>query len=514
MKAATLIRGAALLVCLGLSGQEGPSLFQLNLPDFFETWFSGTNNLIEVPDRPIRRLSILVRDAQSRNINPGRYRITVNGKGLGNVLEERTTTDGTLLVMDPESLRKRPDELFDARENAIEVAAEDRRGRRYYQNWIVRVNDSQQNAMFGFSSSVSREDPKAVPPDLVITEPTVPPSFRGAEPAIAVVVKGRMSSGAALKVNGQPAVSSKLGAIVTFEYTATVTPSQHELIVEAVDGKGGARRAIIPVYHPLSTAPRARFGGQKYAVLIGISQFGNGKEFPPPLSLAAADVRQLAQALETQAGFKPDNIRVLTDEKATLQLVRVALSDFAAKAQGNDLLVTYFATHGLHDPRPNRGDKLYLALSGTQLPTMDSTALPFSDLELMLSRSVRTNQCFLMFDVGHELRDDWQFRAGRNLVNNHVLNLFSDKPGWSILVSASSDEVSLDNSITGKASSLFSKALAQGLGGAADLNGDGVITARELFGFVTEKVKTDSKGNQQPRFRLPAQAAEQPIGSQ
>ena len=145
---------------------------------------------------------------------------------------------------------------------------------------------------------------------------------------------------------------------------------------------------------------------------------------------------------------------------------------------------------------------------------IDATALAFSDLEILLNRSVRTNQCFLIFDVGHEMSDAWLFRAGRNLVNNHVLNLFGDKPGWSVLVSGSSGEIAGERQMSGHASSLFSYWLAQALGGAADLNGDHVVTAKELFAFVSEKVKTESQGAQQPRYRLPAQAAEQALGGQ
>src|SRR3954467_7578862 len=115
----------ACLLPLGFSGQESPSVFQLWLPDFFGAPFAGGGSVIELPDKPIQRLTVLIKDAQRRNFNPGRYRITVNGKGLGNVFDERTTNDGTLLDMDLLALRKRPDELFDPAENDIEVMGED-----------------------------------------------------------------------------------------------------------------------------------------------------------------------------------------------------------------------------------------------------------------------------------------------------------------------------------------------------------------------------------------------------
>lgn len=509
-----LLLPVAILVSAGLSAQEGPALFQLWLPDLFDSPFSGANTLLEVPDRPIKRLTILVRDAQQRNINPGRYRIFVNGKGLGNVFEERSVPEGTLLVMEPEALRKRPDELFDPRENAIEMMAEDRRGRRYYQNWVIRVNDTQQNALFGYSSTISPDDPRSVPPDLIVTEPTMPLVLQPAQSSTKVTLKGRLSAGATLRVNGQPAVPAGLGSLTNFEYQATVSRGQSQLVLEATAVKGNSRTVIIPVHTLAPNLPRVSFAGKKFALVIGVSQFGSTQASPPPLPLAAANVTEFARRLETQAGFKKDNIRLLTDEKATLELVRVAFSDFAARAQANDILVVYIVTHGLHDPRLNRGDKLYLALHGTQMPTIESTALAFSDLELLLNRSVRTNQLFMIFDVGHQITGDWRFRSGRNLINNHLLNLFGDRPGWSTFVSGSTDEISTDRLTGGETSSLFNYWLAEALGGASDLNGDHVVTAKEIFSFVSEKVKTESRGVQQPRYKVSTKDGAQPISGQ
>ncbi len=492
----------------GLSAQEGPSIFELSLPDFFETSFSASKTLIELPDRRIQRLNILVKDAQKRNIIPGRYRIFVNGKGLGNVFEERTTLDGSLLVMDPNSLKKRPDELFDTRENAIEITAEDRRGRIYYQNWILRVNDSQRNALFGYAGVVSPDDPRGIPPDLVIDEPSTPIVLGPGQSSVNVHIKGRVSAGANLKVGDKVVFGGGTRAVDEFDYTGAVQSSQHELVLEAADSKGNSRRVMIPVFSQATAAPKIRFSGQKYAVLVGVSNFGNLVGAPPPLPLAAANVQEFARSLQEHGGFKAENIRTLVDQKATIEQVKIALSDFASKAQANDLLLVYFDTHGMHDPRPNRGDKLYLALYGTQIETIDSTALPFADLEILLNRSVRSNQSFLVFDVGHELNDDWKFRAGLSMVNNHVLNLFGDKQGMSVLVAGSSG----DQGDAG--ASLFSSWLSKGLGGAADLNGDHVVTAKELFSFVSEKVRADSKGTQQPRFRISGDAGVVPIVGQ
>lgn len=507
MRISRCIRTAAFLLICGLSAQESPGLFQLWLPDFSDSPFAGGKSVIELPDRPIQRLQILIKEAQTRNLQPGHYRIYVNGKGLGNVFDERAIEDGTLLVMDPQTLRKRPDEVFDPRENSIEVMGQDRRNRLYYQNWILRVNEDQ-NPEFAYSSIISPEDPKGVPPDLVITEPTDPLKLKTNQ-AVQVTIKGRLSSGATLTVNGRIAVAPKQAAIVPFEYSATVTPREHELVLQASDAKANKREVKIPVYGP-APAPPPHFVGKKYAILIGVSQFGPGKDAPPPIPLAAADVDQFASTLEKQAGFKHENMRVLVNEQAKPESVRVALTEFASKAQSSDMLLVYIVTHGMHDPRPNHGERLYLALSGTQIATLDSTALALEDLELFLSRSIRTDQAFLIFDVGHELNAQWRLHAAENLVNRYVLNLFSDKTSWCLLVSGSSGQTA--QAQQGSTSSLFSHWLSQGLSGAADLNGDQVVTAKELFAFVSEKVKQESGGAQLPRFRAP-EADSEPLMS-
>ncbi|MBI5835190.1 MAG: hypothetical protein HZB16_23030 [Armatimonadetes bacterium] len=49
----------------------------------------------------------------------------------------------------------------------------------------------------------------------------------------------------------------------------------------------------------------------------------------------------------------------------------------------------------------------------------------------------------------------------------------------------------------------FTKALVEGLGGKADLSGDGVISVAELDAFVAERVKELTEGRQHPTPQRP-----------
>jgi caspase domain-containing protein len=506
-----------LLLCLlaGAWAQQSPRYFELRLPGVSATSFAQEESLIEVPDRPLERLEIVILQARERNIMPGRYRVWLNGKGIGNVLDEFAVTDGILLRMSSENLRMRPDELFDPWENTVEIAAQDRRGRQYYASWIIRKRSSGRNPYFTYTGLISPTDPDGIPPDLLIESPLSPPVMRRGEESSTVTLRGTLSAaspGATLSVNGEPLVESSPQATARFETEIPIDRNATELVLEALDRRGHRRRAVIPVVIQGAAKPVFQFPGNKYALIIGISDYGSQQSSPPTLPGAAIDAPQLAELLETNGGFPKENIRLLLDKQASLPQIRTGFSDFAAQAGPDDLLVVYVAAHGLHDPRPGRSDRLYLAPYGTLLSEIDATAMRFSDLEMSVSRSIRSNHAFLIFDVGHELGDEWRL-PGRSMVNNHLLNLFSEQDGRSVIVSGSADELSRERQGEGRAIGLFNHWLMAGLDGGGDLDDDQAVTASELFNYVTARVIESSAGLQNPRYRLASSVADAPIGT-
>jgi len=494
----------------GAFAQEAPIRIQLLLPDFFGTPFTGDHSLIEVPERPISRMKILLLKSAERNLTTGAVNVWVNGNAVSNIFDSRNVADGTQLSMGPSTMGKRPDELFDPRENAIEVLATDNRGRKYYQSWILRTTGSY-NPYFAYQGTISPDDPRGVPPDVLLSEPLAPPVLKPGQASAQVTVKGTCSS-------DHPAVAIKIGSQLvgiqsrseSFAQAVGISRNMKELVIEATDQKGNRRTIVIPVIAQGNQAPKPRSSAGKYALIVGVSNYGDGKGAPPALPQAAAGAGTMARELEGKAGFRKENIRLLRDENATRDNLRIAFNDFAAKAQGDDLLVIYVIGRAMHDPQPGSNEKMYLALFGTQMKAMDSTAVSFADLAMWLDQSVRCNHTFVIFDVGHEVQGDWRF-PGPSLVNNHLLGLFSEQKGRAVLTSGSAGEVSLTRS---DGQSLFTYWLTRGLEGEADLNRDRVVTADELFRFVEEKVREESAGKQVPNFRLSSRNADQPVGEQ
>jgi Caspase domain len=507
------VRRAALRLPLlvfftGAFAQEAPIRIQLMLPDFFETPFAGDHSLIEVPERPIGRMKIRLLKSAERSLSTGAINVWVNGSAISNIFDSRNVADGTELTMDASTMGKRPDQLFDPRENALEVLATDNRGRKYYQSWILRTTGSH-NPYFAYQGTVSPDDPKGVPPDVLLTAPMAPPVLKAGQATARITVKGTCSSenpAVAMKIGSQAvAIQSKSES---FEQAVDIRRDMKELVIEATDKKQNRRTIVIPIVVQGNNAPKPHASGGKYALVVGISNYGDGKGALPSLPQAAADAGAVARDLEAKAGFRKDNIRILRDDAATRDNLRIGLYDFAAKAQADDLLVIYVAGRAVHDPQPGNNEKMYLASYGTQMKAMDGTAVSFLDLEMWLNQSIRSNHTFVIFDVGHEVEGDWKF-PGPSLVNNHLLSLFSDQKGRAVLTSGSAGEVSLTRP---DGQSSFTYWLTRGFTGEADLNQDRVVTADELFRFVEEKVREESAGKQIPNFRLPSKNAEQSVG--
>jgi hypothetical protein len=288
-------------------------------------------------------------------------------------------------------------------------------------------------------------------------------------------------------VNGKPVDSPKKAA-VALEADTTVARGTRAVVVEVADAKGNRRSVSIPVIYPGTGGPPPKLAGQPWALVIGVSRFAAKTGAPPNLPLAAFDARELAESLKAR-GFRESNMRVLLEERATVEQIRTALGDFTTQAKPDDFLLVYWATQGLHDPASP--DKVYLAAADTQVLHMSDTAIEISELQLLIERAVRSRHTLFFFDADHPLGQDWAFQ-GKPIVNTHLLNLFDDQLGRSIVVAGPS-------SGGGSGRSVFANAVIEGLEGKADIDENRVVTGREICDYVVEQVRSSTSGSQIPR---------------
>ncbi|MEU1469369.1 caspase family protein [Streptomyces sp. NPDC005761] len=141
-----------------------------------------------------------------------------------------------------------------------------------------------------------------------------------------------------------------------------------------------------------SPEPVVPDGMNSRLLLVGASSFVRGL---PPLPAAAADVRDLSQAFTGPDGlFDPSSLIALTDPVETAHVLG-PLASYAELAAPLDLLLLYYAGHGVNDA----ANRLCLALPGTaDLPhAARRTSLPVDDV-LAVMGTVRARHRVLILD--------------------------------------------------------------------------------------------------------------------
>lgn len=220
----------------------------------------------------------------------------------------------------------------------------------------------------------------------------------------------------------------------------------------------------------------------KYALLIGISEYPDGLTNLPA---AVEDVSAFQRVLtdETLGGF--DHVEALTDLSAG-QMTRTIELWFADR-QPDDLALLFFSGHGLKDERRD----LYFAANNTEKireKLVTSTAVSARNVHNFIRYSRCKHQIVIL---------DCCFSGafGNVLVKDDGTVPIKDilsADGRVVLTSTNSVGYSFEDQ-DGEGPSIYTRYLVEGIEkGAADLNGDGWISAGELHEFASRKVQEES----------------------
>lgn len=472
-----------------------PVVFKVQIPELGTQLFDA--DVIEVPGPLPRALLIQVLNPVAADVDYGKILTKLNGEGAGYITAVSSNADGKVARMD---LKLREGITMVPGTNTVEVQATNKHGRKFYRNFLIKTIEDTRNPYFTYETKCAPGDTDG--PEVTVTQPDTPVVLSAKERARKIIVHGGVSTVrplSALRVAGKELPRTGKN-VVNFEQEVLASAG-HDIGVEAIDEAGNRTTVIIPVSqagagHPL------KIEGERYALVIGISQYSS-KPALATLPTAGLDARDFAAALIGKAGFKKENVFLLADDGATHAQMRNALRTFTARPSPDDLLIVFFAGYGLHDPLDP--SKIYLAAHDTQLGQVGDTALSVDELKFMLGSSIRSRQAMLLFDVGHPITGDWATR-NNNLINEYLLRLFPGDAGKAVMVGSSVGENSLDQA---GSSGLFARRLIEAARGQADANQDGVITVREWFLQVSQSVRRESGGKQNPRFTL--QQAERPV---
>lgn len=286
------------------------------------------------------------------------------------------------------------------------------------------------------------------------------------------------------------------------------------IVVRATQADGAVHQEVRTVVYarspeaPAPPTPKPGPDRDRWAVVIGVGSYQSPDI--PPLRFAVADAEAFHRVLVDRAGFKKENILLLTDKterKPTLRDVKWALGTFLARsARKEDLVVIFFAGHGAPevDPRGIESDGLskYLVPIDADSGDLYSTALPMEEFQIIFDR-IEADRVVVFVDACYSGAAGGRTFASKRTRATRVDDLFLERlvrsKGRAIITGARGSEVSLELPEIG--AGIFTHYLVQGLQGAADLDRDGIVSLQELYGYLEQEVSRKSRavgGNQHP----------------
>lgn len=299
------------------------------------------------------------------------------------------------------------------------------------------------------------------------------------------------------------------GDVITEEIPLVAGYNQVQLDVTGASGEkisrtiGVTRKytaTVVQAPKPSAAKRSPTSGPQKWAVIVGVSQYANPAI--PSLKFADKDAEAFANFLRTPqgGGYDNDHMRVLLNDKATFPALRDALMDFLSSAIDMDLVMIYFAGHGMPDPA--RPQNLFLLTHDTDPNKLNTTSFPMWQIQDVLARYISAKRIVVFSDACHSGGISVNFATRgvgvteQNLVNQYLADLSRSKEGTVVFTASAAGEVSQEFPEFGHG--VFTFYLLEGLRGKADYNNDYTITINEAMQYTEENVKRKTRGSQNP----------------
>ncbi len=267
------------------------------------------------------------------------------------------------------------------------------------------------------------------------------------------------------------------------EFSLPISQDTVEIVAQ---GSGGQTVQTI-------AAPRI---DKRWAVVIGVGDYASPDI--PDLEFAPSDARAVRDFLESDAAGPFDEVLYLENERATGAAMREALFVFLQQADWDDLVVIYYAGHGA--PDPGRPDNLYLLPTDAELGALAATGFPMWDVKTALRRQISAERVLVIADACHSAgaADGEAVGGGEaNPISGGFQGLFTPSRRL-MMTAADTNEFSLEDERWG-GHGVFTHFLLDGLRGAGDIDGNGIVTFTELFDHVNQNVREATSGRQNPQ---------------
>lgn len=258
-----------------------------------------------------------------------------------------------------------------------------------------------------------------------------------------------------------------------------------------------------PSHKQLHVKDARQSKGVKRALLIGVSEYGQGLE---PLPGATKDLEEIKRILGSPQLGNFVDVRTLSNPDR--QEMEEAIEELFATSTKDDLVLLFFSGHGVKDS----SNQLYLANRITRKnqegELVRKTAVSARDIHDIMKDS-RSKRQVVILDCCFSAA----FRKGLLVKDDGSVDLQNQLGGEGRAILASSTDYSFSQ--LDKQLSIYTQYLVEGIEtGKADLNRDKVISLdelhkyiekriRETFPVMTPKIYTDQEGSKIHIARAP-----------
>ena len=240
-----------------------------------------------------------------------------------------------------------------------------------------------------------------------------------------------------------------------------------------------------------------------YVLAVGVSKYANEKF---NLNFSEKDARDFAATMLAQKGFLYRDVIVksLLNEQATKDEILDGLDWIRKETTSNDVAMIFFSGHGVND----QNNYYYFCPHNVDPERLLRTGVAFTDIKNTVSAIA--GKALFFVDTCHSGNSIGMAGRRGGLDINIVINELSSAQNGAVVFSASTgSESSYERPEWNNGA--FTKALIEGLNGAADFLSKGRITYTMLNVYVTERVKELTKGQQHPTMISPNTVPDFPI---